>query len=61
MCDKEADKDKETSSENDIKGKKNILCPSEREKRHIMVMFLYMNVVNTYEIQCMNARAQQMR
>ena len=57
MC---VNKYKQTSSFYDTKDKEKTLSTFEKkEKRHEMVMFVYINVVNHYAIQPSNARVAQ--
>ena len=51
------DKDKQTSSVYDIKGKEKTSSTPKSKKRHGMVMFISMNVVNNSELQPSNERA----
>ena len=55
--DKEADKDKETLIEYDIKGKEKTPSNSEKKKTYALVMFTCLNAAKTYYIQLMNVRA----
>ena len=52
------DKDKQTSSTYDIKGKKIIQARLKINKRHGMVMFVSMNTINNYALKPLSARAQ---
>ena len=56
MC---SDTDKETSSVYNINIKKILQARLKIKKNHVMVMFLCINLVNTYAIQHMNPRLQE--
>ena len=51
------DKDKQNSSTYDIKGKKRFRANMKKNERHRMIMFVYMNAVNYYELQYSNEHA----
>ena len=53
------DKYKKTPIAYDTKGEERLRACLKINKRHVMVMFEYMNALNTSEVQNMNARAQQ--
>ena len=55
-CDKEAIKNKETWY--DIRGKEKTSSTSEEKKKHVMVMFIFMNAVNTSFIKRTKACSQ---
>ena len=42
-----------------IRERKRLRARLKRNKKHVMVMFVCMNAVKTYYIECMDARAQQ--
>ena len=57
-CSRKSNKHKETSGKYDNKGKERLLARLKKDKKHVVVMFLCMNVINTYFIQRINARVK---
>ena len=58
-CNKEAKKHKENSSIYSNKGGEKTLSTSEKKEKHVAVIFVCMNAVNTSDIQRMNVHTQK--
>ena len=59
MCGNKSIKHKQTSSKYLSWARKTIQTSLKRKKNNVVVIFICMNAVSTYFIQCINTRTQQ--